>query len=133
MSKKRITDFFTKPASAKEVGVDSQSITPESETNEKQNSESEPSSSKKLKLSHFQSSWKNDWPWLTQNEKGEMLCSFCIENKLSNTFTTGYTNFRTSTLARHVDTAYHKRSVIARSHILWKVQLYLTAVTMVFH
>ena len=49
--------------------------TPESEQNDNQNSESKPSLSKKIKPSDFQILWKNDWPWLIQNEKEE-CCAF---------------------------------------------------------
>lgn len=123
MSKKRITDFFRKSGGGADQAssvVDAQSestdiSTPKTHENEPIDSDIGPGPSKKKKLSNFQNSWKKDWPWLDTNEKGEMLCKYCIENKVSNSFTTGCTNFRTSTLARHVTTTDHKLSVVARS------------------
>ena len=47
-------------------------------------------------------------------EDGEMYCSVCKAFKKKNTLTSGSTNFRTSTLVRHIESRDHRESVIAR-------------------
>lgn len=69
----------------------------------------------KAKPSVFQTKWLSEWPWLAQNDKGAMVCKFCIDNRMSNAFTTGCENYRTSTLYRHAETTHHKLSVVAKS------------------
>jgi hypothetical protein len=112
--------FFGKTCAEKEsstVTNDAQSdctIVPSLKSNENETAD-EPSPSKKFKPSTFQNSWKKDRPWLDVNEKREMICNYCIDNKMTNTFTTGCTYFRTSTLTRHVATTDHKLSVFAKT------------------
>ena len=43
-------------------------------------------------------------------------CTLCQENGKTNSFTAGNSNFRTSTLERHVVHSDHQASVLAKSH-----------------
>ena len=58
----------------------------------------------------FQKEWLTKYAWL----KYEMYCSVCKAFKKKNTLTSGSTNFRTSTLVRHIESRDHRESVIAR-------------------
>ena len=55
------------------------------------------SAEKKSKSSNFQTKRLREWPWLAY-ENGRMKCTYCIENKMSNTYADGTSNFRTCTL-----------------------------------
>ena len=46
----------------------------------------------------FQSIWLEKYKWLRYDNTKGMLCSICIECSKANPFTSGCTNFRTSTL-----------------------------------
>ena len=61
----------------------------------------------------FQKEWLTKYAWL-KYEDGEMYCSVCKAFKKKNTVTSGSTNFRTSTLVRHIESRDHRESVIAR-------------------
>ena len=49
--------------------------------------------------------WKNVNPWLQYDKEKGMSCSICAKHQKNNAFTKGTTNFRSSTLERHV--AHH--------------------------
>lgn len=63
----------------------------------------------------FQKTWLTDSKykdWLLYDEKkNHMTCSFCIKSKRQNPFTVGCTNYRTSTLTRHMSSADHVNSM----------------------
>ena len=61
----------------------------------------------------FQKEWLTTYAWL-KYEDGEMYCSVCKAFKKKNTLTSGSTNFRTSTLVRHIESRDHRESVIVR-------------------
>ena len=61
----------------------------------------------------FQKEWLTKYAWL-KYEDGEMYCSVCKAFKKKNMLTSGSTNFRTSTLVRHIESRDHRESVIAR-------------------
>ena len=54
--------------------------------------------------------------WLTKYayEDGEMYCSVCKVFKKKNMLTSGSTNFRMSTLVRHIESRDNRERVIAR-------------------
>ena len=55
----------------------------------------------------------NDYGWLKHdNEKG-MLCELCIRFGKQSSFTTGCTNFRTSSLTRHAESSEHRNALLA--------------------
>ncbi|XP_067660021.1 zinc finger protein 862-like [Haliotis asinina] len=88
------------------------------ESKGEQNPETDPgpSDSKKTKPSVFQKKWLKEWPWLSKNELGAMICDYCGQNKMSNSFTGGgCNNFHTSTLSRHAQTSDHQLSLIAKT------------------
>ena len=60
----------------------------------------------------FQKEWLTKYAWL-KYEDGEMYCSVCKAFEKKNTLTSG-SNFRTSTLVRHIESRDHRESVIAR-------------------
>ena len=63
---------------------------------------------KKQKFEHsFQEKWLEKWPFLRKTEKG-MFCQTCINQKKKNTLTEGCTNYRTSTIDRHLVTQDHQ-------------------------
>ena len=59
---------------------------------------------------HFRQKWLGMFTWLNYDGK-QMTCSICMEQKKSNAFTNGCTNFRTSTLSRHADSTDHRFAV----------------------
>ena len=62
----------------------------------------------------FQSNWLSKFQWLRVDDtKDKMFCDLCIKIKKNNTLTDGSSNFRTSTLTRHVESKDHVGSVIA--------------------
>lgn len=64
----------------------------------------------------FQQSWKTKYVWLKYAEaKDAMYCTLCQDNGKNNSFTAGNSNFRTSTLQRHVVHSDHRASVLAKS------------------
>ena len=60
----------------------------------------------------FQVHWRKLYPWLRYSG-GKMYCQVCLDGKLSNSFTVGTDNLRTSTLTRHVSSESHKRGINA--------------------
>ena len=55
--------------------------------------------------------------WLKYDEaKYAMYCTLCQDNGKTNSFTAGNSNFRTSTLKKHVVHSDHQASVLVRSH-----------------
>ena len=77
----------------------------------------ETSATKKPKFDHqFQEKWRAKWAWLVKNDDGiGMTCDICSKCDKSNSFTTGCTNFRTSTIERHVITHDHQEAVKAQT------------------
>ncbi len=65
---------------------------------------------RKLLSRDFNNSWLQKWPWL-KYEDGKMTCKICVEGRKENTMSQGCTNFRASTLERHVVSADHRRAV----------------------
>ena len=61
----------------------------------------------------FQKEWLTKYAWL-KYEDGEMYCSVCKAFKKKDTLTSESTNFRTSTLVRHIESRDRRESVIAR-------------------
>ena len=61
----------------------------------------------------FQTSWEKLWPWASYDKStGKMYCEACIKTE-KNTFTTGCTTYKMSSMIRHEATADHKISVAA--------------------
>ena len=64
----------------------------------------------------FQQQWSTDTKykeWLQYDaNKQHMTWSFCIKTNKKNPFTTGCTNFRTSTLKRHMSSSDHVNAMI---------------------
>ena len=68
---------------------------------------------KKVIIRSFQQKWFNDYDWLEyDSEKKLMYCKLCKKCKKDTAFTTGCSNFRTSTLVRHVNCKDHRNSVV---------------------
>lgn len=61
---------------------------------------------------HFQSKWLTLHPWL-EFDGTKMFCKHCKQFGMQNIFTTGNTNFRTSTLTRHIASNDHQRAIMA--------------------
>jgi len=75
-----------------------------------------PVEAEKLTQRRFQQSWKTKYVWLKYDEaKDAMYCTLCQDNGKINSFTAGNSNFRTSTLERHVVHSDHRVSVLAKS------------------
>ena len=62
----------------------------------------------------FQDSWTEKWPWLFR-QWDKMMCRLCVKHKKTNVLTTGSTNYRTSTLERHVDCRDHREALRAEA------------------
>ena len=71
--------------------------------------------SQPTKIKHlFREQWKDKWHWLSYDGH-KMICSLCKNHNKENTFTSGCTNFRTSTLERHVMCHDHQSSLKAEA------------------
>lgn len=76
---------------------------------------------KKTKYVHsFQEQWTRKWPWLRisgdvrSDTEGEgMFCDMCVKHKKTNAFTSGCTNYRTSTMERHILSQDHLQALQA--------------------
>ena len=60
---------------------------------------------------NFQSICLEKYKWLRYDNTKGMLCSICIESSKTNPFTSGCTNFRTSTLTRHIESQDHQNTL----------------------
>ena len=60
---------------------------------------------------NFQSTWLEKYKWLRCDNTKGMLCSICIESSKANPFTCGCTNYRTSTLSRHIESQDHQNAL----------------------
>ena len=65
----------------------------------------------KKRKHEYKESWKSSRPWLEIDDKKCMYCSWCVKSNKVNAFTKGCTNYRSSTLARHVALPSHKEAV----------------------
>ena len=65
----------------------------------------------------FQKEWLTKYAWL-KYEDGEMYCSVCKAFKKKNTLTSGSTNFRTSTLVRHIESRDHRFNLFRWSELV---------------
>ena len=71
-----------------------------------------PSESKACR--EFRDDWVKNYPWL-EFDAHKMTCKTCVAEGKDNPFTSGCTNFRHSTLVRHMQTNQHKASLEAVS------------------
>ena len=111
MSKRKISDYFSVPKKRSHEEIEENvSLVSHSDPIAETTTDL-PSTSK---VHTFQQSWLNVWPWLNKGEKG-MTCDFCIAHGMSNTFTSGCINYRTSTLSRHAASTDHKTAIVART------------------
>lgn len=72
-------------------------------------------SSRSKKRVKAQEIWLKKWSWLKLTSDGGMQCELCLKHSKKNTLTakSGCTNFRTSTLERHVETTDHQQALQA--------------------
>ena len=71
----------------------------------------------KVEKRHFLSSWSREFPWVTYDHAVGMLCKYCIDAKLSNTFTMGCDKLKKDSLLKHACTSDHKSAIEAKSGI----------------
>lgn len=112
MSKqKRILSFLCRENKKEEPRP--QTETCRSDNVDEDSDEREPFVEPKAKAArrNFQSIWLEKYKWLRYNNTNGMLCSICIESSKANPFTSGCTNFRTSTLTRHVESQDHQNAL----------------------
>ena len=60
---------------------------------------------------NFQSTWLKKYKWLRYDNTKGMLCLICIKSSKANPFTHGCTNYRTSTLSRHIESQDHPNAL----------------------
>ena len=64
----------------------------------------------------FLSSWKTELPWVFMDDNcNHMICSYCIDMKKNNSFTTGYNKFKKDSHRKHTLTINHRTAQEARS------------------
>ena len=64
----------------------------------------------------FLPSWKTEFPWLFVDEEyNGVRCSYCIDAKKHNSFTTGCNKFKKDSLKKHATTVDHRAALEARS------------------
>ena len=69
---------------------------------------------KKIVKREFRDIWLKQYPWL-EFDGHKMSCKNCVSEGKDNPFTSGCTNFRHSTLVRHMSSSQHKAAVEAVS------------------
>ncbi|XP_060568155.1 zinc finger protein 862-like [Ruditapes philippinarum] len=111
---RRLTNFFTQ--NTQNIVVHDQK-----EESDKKNVENDPNPPKekksitKVKVDReFRKEWLTKYPWLLY-ESNKMTCNICISEGKDNPFTSGCTNFRHSTLVRHLSSNQHRAAVEATS------------------
>ena len=67
----------------------------------------------KIKDHVYLPKWAEKWSWLLYRVPGGMFCTICEKHKKTNAFTSGCTNYRTSTLERHCGCKEHREAVEA--------------------
>ena len=89
----------------------------ENTENNQETNEAEPgkdqSSEPKAKVAKrsFQDSWLEKYKWLKYDPPKGMFCSCCQQSEKLNPFTSGCTNYRTSTLVRHIESQDHRNAL----------------------
>ena len=64
----------------------------------------------------FLSSWKTEFPWVFMDDEcNGMRCSYCIDAKKHNSFTTACNKFKKDSLKKHATTVDHRAALEARS------------------
>ena len=64
----------------------------------------------------FLPSWKTEFPWLFVDEEyNGVRCSYCIDAKTHNSFTTGCNKFKKDSLKKHATTVDHRAALESRS------------------
>ena len=64
----------------------------------------------------FLSSWKTEFPWVVMDDDcNHMICSYCVDAKKNNSFTTGCNKFKKDPLRKHALTIDHRTALEARS------------------
>ena len=95
------------------VEVDNHSSSDPTDADDESDEQSQPSKPKKVKREkkthRYQKGWEKTYSWLEyDSEKNLMFCSICREAGKTNSFTSGTSNFRVSTLSRHIGTRTKK-------------------------
>ena len=108
---RRLTSFFSSKSKESEPQPQHECEMPSS-SSEKVSSEKK--TSKKAVKREFCDEWLSKNPWL-KYEYGKMTCTTCIAEGKDNPFTHGCTNFRHSTLTRHISSVQHKSALEAQS------------------
>lgn len=108
---KRISDFFQVTQPSKKARDDDK----KEEESSEDKLDNEQSTSQPREKRQFQVKWLTDdrfKNWLVYDEKNaSMTCRICTKMSKKNPFTTGCTNFRTSTLIRHQTSADHTNAI----------------------
>lgn len=109
MAQKSIISFFGKTSSSEETNVEASSP---QEADIPSSEHSSGPQKKKQKFEHVyqDDKWPEKWPFLTKTEKG-MFCQICLKQKKRNALTEGSTNYRTSTIERHISTRDHQDAI----------------------
>ena len=88
----------------------------EKESKDSESDEEAPDKSQKPNSSRYEKfniRWLNDYSWLKHDSEKGMLCELCIRFGKHSSFTTGCTNFRTSSLTRHAESSEHRNALLA--------------------
>ena len=112
---KRITAFFRKGDTKHpriEEAADSSPSGSSDSSGQSECPKTDVGGEKRPESRHFQAKWLQEHPWL-QYEQNAMFCKVCQKTGKKNAFSAekGCTNFRTSTLTRHISGQDHKNAV----------------------
>ena len=60
---------------------------------------------------NFQECWKNEYPWLYQDESGKMLCKVCVDSRRNpkSSFVLGSDSFGHDSVRKHQETEQHAK------------------------
>jgi len=68
----------------------------------------------RLQNATFQTKWKLDYPWVFLGEDSKMYCSYCIDTKKSNVFTSGCGDFLKDYVVKHNAGVDHRQALQER-------------------
>ena len=117
-NQKRLSDFFGGQSTSKPTSINTSDVSRSIEKNENStnpDSKSNKDDSKKnVPKREFNPAWLEKNPWLKFDNK-KMTCEICISEGKDNPFTSGCTNFRHSTIVRHINSNQHRAAMECKS------------------
>ena len=126
MSVNKKRKLFGEQKTLADIGFKVNKVTDADVSDKEQGNENEIGSDelKEKVTRRFQEKWLSLYKWLKYDDNA-MFCKVCIDRNRQNTFTTGSTNFRTSSLNEHMKGIDHKTALMINNKEK-KIMVYCT-------